>query len=487
MSLHPDQIQALADYNAAIAAGHRSPIIVAATGFGKTHTAAHRIEEVTRAGGRVWFLAHLGELLSNTAARLEARGVEFGWIWGGRERNDRAGCQLVSVASAARRLDDLGPPPDLVIIDECHRATTPSYQATLDAIGRPQAMGLTGTPLRSDGRSMRAGGFDALVRTPDTIDLIRSGRLSPLRAWSWPEPDGLKRIGMKGRDFDQEAAGDAMSDPDVLGDAFAEWEEKCCTGGATRPTAIFTSSVRSANETADTWRRNGFRVMAVSGQSSPDERKEALDRMRGGDLDGLISVDMYIAGLDIPDLGAVVCLRKTDSLIIWLQMIGRGLRKSNVWPDCYLLDPVGNCRRPGLGDPLARRMHLWSLDEGSERRLREAVPPVAVCEWCYSTYVVGNRCQEPGCGWVKQQRTLKDYIVMQGKLAEIKLGVEDKKQQQNIRKQEEANCRTLQDWIALAQRRGYTNPTGWARVRYGIRQKRSRAGPVRKVTNCNDP
>lgn len=82
--LFPDQIQALADYRAACSDGYRAPILLAATGWGKTHTAAHLIQEITNDGGRVWFAAHLGELLDETADRLRQQGVRFGWILGNR-------------------------------------------------------------------------------------------------------------------------------------------------------------------------------------------------------------------------------------------------------------------------------------------------------------------------------------------------------------------------------------------------------------------
>jgi len=488
MSLRPDQVQALADYDAAIRAGARSPIIVAATGFGKTHTAASRMADVVSSGGRVWFLAHLHELLEDTSERLAAAGVRHGWLWGNRRPDPTAACQLVSVATAARRLDELGPRPDLVIIDEVHRATASSYQRVLDAMERPQVMGLTGTPLRTDGRPMRAGGFDALIRTPDTIDLVRAGHLSQLRAWSWPEPSVLARIRMRGGDFDQLAAGHAMCDRAILGDALQHWEERCRVAGSIRPTAVFTSSVEQAHETAEHWRRAGFRAVAVAADTPAAERRDALVRMRSGDLDVLVSADLYIAGLDLPDLGCVLCLRKTDSLIVWLQMVGRGLRKSNTWSDCYLLDHVGNCRRPGLGDPLARRMHMWSLDEG---RLRDVMPPMRVCEKCYSAAMVGNRCLD--CGHIRQtQHKIRDVVLLPGDLVEFRLGQEERRRQRDdaererqqrffAQRREEARCKTLSDWIALGEARGYPNPTGWARVRYGHRQRRKSATRARVV------
>jgi DNA repair protein RadD len=467
MTLFPDQLAAQQAYFDATASGFRAPILVAPTGFGKTHWAADLIAQLVSSGGRVWFLAHLEELLWDTASRLEGRGVRFGWIWAKQPRDPEAKCQVASVATARDRIGSLGAPPDLVVIDECHRTTT-SYYRVLAALGHPPVVGLTGTPIRMDGRSMRSCGYDHLIRTPDTADLIGMGRLSPLDVWSFPPPTGLERL--RESQQDQAIAGEILSGRAILGDALEAWANRC----RDRPTAVFCSGVKAARETAEIWRRAGFRAMAVDGTSSKDERRLANDLIQNSGIDALMSADMYIAGWNIKDLGAIVCLRHTDSLIIWQQMVGRGLRKSTVWPDCVLHDHAGNARRPGLGHPLARRMHLWSLDNGSDRRHREAIPGVRVCEACYSTAMVGNTCQE--CGRTRVIKTPKQAVLLPGDLVRM-----DEREEAALAAQprrEEGQCQTLQDWAALGTARGYANPMGWARVRHGMRQKR-RLGKVR--------
>lgn len=463
MTLFPDQSAAQQAYYAAVADGFRSPILVAPTGFGKTHWAADLIAQMVAQGARTWFLAHLEELLLDTSARLEARGVRFGWIWADEARDPGAQCQVVSVGTARARLADLGPQPDLVIIDECHR-TTQSYHRVLQALGTPPTLGLTGTPIRMDGRSMRSCGYDYLIPTLDTVDLIDIGRLSPLDVWSFPPPSGLDRLRESQRD--QAIAGEILSGRVILGNAVKSWADRC----RDRPTAVFCSGVKAARETAEAWRSAGFRAMAVDGTSSSSDRALANELIRNGGIDALMSADMYIAGWNIEDLGAIVCLRHTDSLIIWQQMIGRGLRKSTVWPDCILHDHAGNARRRGLGHPLARRMHLWSLDDGSDRRHREAIPGVRACEACYSTAMVGDVCQD--CGHVRVIKTLREAVLLPGDLVRLEER-EERQAQQLQRRREEGQCRTLADWIALGQSRGYSNPTGWARVRYAARQKAS--------------
>ena len=222
--------------------------------------------------------------------------------------------------------------------------------------------------------------------------------------------------------------------------------------------------------------------MAVDGKSSANDRRDAIAAARAHAINALVCADLYVAGLDLRDLGCVVCLRPTDSLVVWLQMVGRGLRQSDVWPDCYLHDHAGNCRRPGLGHPLERRMHLWSLDgvpgvgRGGRRNPWDDILPAAYCEKCYSCDMTGNRCNE--CGHVKELRIPPELRVVDGELVAVD-HQEEARQARTQRAREESQCRTLEDWVSLGEYRGYANPVGWARVRYGLRSKRKVAHPSR--------
>ena len=125
MTLRPRQVQAINDIRASYRSGRRSPILCAATGFGKTHTSAQIIRNALDRGRTVWFLAHLREILDDTAKRLRSVNIPFGEIAAGKPREYHRRVQIVSVQTAVRR-DDL-PKPDLVIVDECHLAVATTY------------------------------------------------------------------------------------------------------------------------------------------------------------------------------------------------------------------------------------------------------------------------------------------------------------------------------------------------------------------------
>jgi DNA repair protein RadD len=490
ITLRADQEDALARVAAAFAAGFRAPILVACTGWGKTTASVEYIRRQIADGRRVWFLAHLDSILNSTADRLTTEGIEFGWFWGQKTQDRAAMVQLVSVATAARRLADL-PPADLVIVDECDLAIAASYQRVLDALGRPLVLGLTGTPCRADGRPMRDGGFDELIRTAEAQELVDAGILTTPRLWSFPPPLDLARVRRIGDDYDQRASGAVMSRPKILGNSLEHWLRLCCDGHRIRPTGAFCSSVDAAEALAQRWRDAGFRAMAVDGKSPKGARRDAEQGLRNGQLDLVATADMWLAGVDIKQIAAILCERQTMSLRVWLQMLGRGMRVANDWPDLIILDHVGNTLR--LGTPVDPRMHLWSLDgyKKSPAKNKMIVPTVVICDKCYSTDVnkTTGVCNE--CGHVRPRLPPGVTVDLEGRLWEVDLDPRkrlkeqmerEKEERMKRHRKEESQCQTLADWIALGISRQYKKPQAWAILRFNERQKRRQAheGPVRR-------
>ena len=120
IQLRPRQEKSIEDLRAAFKAGYKAPLLRASTGYGKTAVSIYMIQSAIAKGQRVWFLAHLKELLIDTASRLEAAGIAYGDIRAGMPTNRMAQVQVVSVQTAVRRLDRLEK-PSLIIVDECVR------------------------------------------------------------------------------------------------------------------------------------------------------------------------------------------------------------------------------------------------------------------------------------------------------------------------------------------------------------------------------
>ena len=446
IQLRPRQRKAVDDLRLAYASGARAPILVAPTGFGKTATAAEIVRMTTSRGRRVWFLAHLKEILDDTSERLRKAGIGHGHIRAKRSADYSAMVQVVGVATAVRR--QRLPRPDLIIIDECHLAVAASYQKVIAAAGHPLLMGLTGSPQRLDGRGLGEV-FDRLVPTCSTAELIDEGLLAPVRVYAPPGID-LSGVRSRGGDYDQGQAGEVMSRPAVVGDALSHWR-KLCNG---RRGVAFCTTVAHAQAVAEQWRRAGYHAVAVHGGSDDAERREAVAGLRAGRLDLVACAQLWIAGVDVPEIDAVSWLRPTQSLTAWLQGNGRGLRIAPGKRDLLILDHVGNCGR--LDHPL--KVHEWSLN-GRRKRQREAAPSVKVCPQCFAAMASrASRCDECGHEFTPERRELE---TVDGELVEL---------QQRERRREQGSAHSLQELTALGHKRGYKNPAAWARYVIAARQ-----------------
>ncbi|WP_396275125.1 DEAD/DEAH box helicase family protein [Hyphomonas sp.] len=516
--LRPRQSQAVEDLRLAYATGARAPILVAPTGFGKTATATEIVRLTVSRGRSVWFLAHLREILDDTADRLRAAGISHGSIRAGRSSDYTQLVQVVAVQTAVRRSGL--PRPDLIIIDECHLAVAESYRKVIAAAGHPLLLGLTGTPQRLDGRGLGEV-FDRLVLTCTTAELIDEQLLAPVRVFAPPPPD-LSGLHTRAGDFDQGEASAVLSKPAVVGDALSHWN-KLCVG---RRGVAFCTTVAHAQAVAEQWQRAGYRAVAVHGGSDDAERREAVAGLRAGRLDLVACAQLWIAGVDVPEIDTVIWLRPTQSLTAWLQGNGRGLRIAPGKRDLLVLDHVGNCQR--LGHPL--EVHEWSLD-GRVKRSREAALSVKVCPQCFAAMPSARQtCPDCGHQFTPERRELEH---VEGELVEVQRGselppvgpykkgdivrdsrvpiitnelvvlgvhgdrlnvtslnpVEISKQIQALgytgfglpvsdavfvrrpdHKREQASATTIEDLIAIGKRRGMKNPRGWARHVMAARQ-----------------
>jgi superfamily II DNA or RNA helicase len=451
ITLRPRQDQAVEDLRTAYRSGYRSPILVAPTGFGKTATATTIMRRSVERNRRVWFLAHLREILEDTEKRLLENGMPFGSIRAGRSADYSQLVQIVGVKSAANR--SRLPKPDLIIVDECHLAMAETYRRVIEAAGRPNLLGLTGTPQRLDGRGMNET-FDHLVLTCSTAQLIEEGLLAPVRLFA-PRLADLPTL--RGKDFNQEQDASILGKPAIIGDALSHWN-RLCQG---RRGVAFCCNVRHAQAVAEQWRRAGYRAMAVHGKSDDDDRREAIDGLRAGRLDLVACAQLWIAGVDVPEIDAVIWLRRTTSVTAWLQGNGRGLRTAPGKKDLLIIDHTDNSDPSRLDHPLIERE--WSL-EGKAKKKKEQSISVKLCPKCFAAMPSANpSCSE--CGHVFAVAPRAEMQQIDGELVERKLELRQ-------RRQEQGSAQTLEDLIAVGRRRGMKNPHGWARHVLAARQAR---------------
>ena len=274
-SLRPRQVQAINDIRAAYRAGYRAPILCAPTGFGKTHTSAAIIQSALDKGKTVWFLAHLREILDDTANRLRSVKIPFGEIAAGKPMEYHRRVQVVSVQTAVRR-DGL-PSPDLVIVDECDLAVATTYLKVIGKIGNPPLLGLTGTPCRLDGKGLGEI-FDEIVPTCSTNALIQEKLAPPIRYFAPHRPD-LTGLRMQAGDYKPSDIDGEMDRSTITGDAIKHYQKHCDGKRA----VAFCTSISHAEHVAAEFQAQGYRAAAVSSENKIDpEREAALTGLRNG-------------------------------------------------------------------------------------------------------------------------------------------------------------------------------------------------------------
>lgn len=439
----------------------RSVLIQAPTGAGKTALTSVMAGNAAKKGKRVWFIVHRRELVKQSMTAFQRAGVGYGVVSRGFPLRLLEPVQIASIQTLARRIEKL-PAPDLIIYDECHHIAAGGWAAVYERYPKARHIGLSATPERLDGEGLDKF-FDAIVYGPEPRELIEQGYLSDYSYFtpSAPDTSGLKT---RGKDYDKNAAESAMNVPTVTGDAVAHYRRHC----AGKRAVIFAVSRKHSKDVVASFNAAGIPAAHVDGDTKQGERDRALERFASGEIPVLSNVDLFGEGFDLPMIEAVILLRPTQSLGLYLQMCGRGLRTAPGKRNCVILDHAGNVARHGL--PCDARE--WKLAGRKKKRGgggKQGEPRTEkACIKCSAAHpVTAERCKI--CGTPFPASDGREFEQVDGELTEI-----DKEAHKRERKREEAQARSLEDFQAIGEARGYK--PGWARKRWEIRQQRRQAG-----------
>ncbi|MDY7106712.1 MAG: DUF3427 domain-containing protein [Actinomycetota bacterium] len=360
--------------------GHHHNLLVAATGTGKTVMAALDYASLRAAPGRsrLLYVAHRREILDQAAAtfRHALREPGFGELWVAGARPDRFDHVFASIQSlAATDLDHLPPDHfDVVVVDEFHHAAAPTYRRLLDHVRPRELLGLTATPERSDGLDVLRwfdGRIAAELRLWDAID---QHRLVPFMYYGVHDGVDLRDVPWtRGRGYDVDALSNVYTSTDAWARVVVRETGRHVDDPSTMRALGFCVSVDHARFMARHFASNGIAAVAVSGQSPADERQAALDGLRDGRIRVVFSVDLFNEGVDLPTVDTVLLLRPTESPTLFLQQLGRGLRRSPGKAFCTVLDFVGIHRREFRFDRKLRAL-LGGTRREVERAVRDGFP-----------------------------------------------------------------------------------------------------------------
>ncbi len=347
------QIEALYALEESRSEGAAKGLVQAATGVGKTYLAAFDSAKYKR----VLFVAHREEILKQAAVSFKnvRHSDDYGFFNGKQKDTDKA-VIFASVATLGRKEylteDFFGPETfDYVVIDEFHHAVNDQYQRIVNYFKPQFLLGLTATPERMDGKNI----YEICdYNVPYEISLkeaINKGMLVPFHYYGiYDETDYTSLHLVKGR-YDEKELNETyignVRRTDLIYKYYMKYRSKRALG--------FCCSRQHAEEMAREFSKRGVASAAVysnaDGEFSED-RDRAVAKLKDQEIKVIFSVDMFNEGVDIAALDMVMFLRPTESPIVFLQQLGRGLRTSRGKEYLNVLDFIGNYEKAGRAPSL---------------------------------------------------------------------------------------------------------------------------------------
>jgi superfamily II DNA or RNA helicase len=322
-------------------------LIVMATGTGKTVVSAldyRRLREQGRVR-RLLFVAHRQEILtqSQSVFRQVLRDGAFGELYVNGSVPVGWEAVFASVQSLARMDLDRLPADhfDMVIVDEFHHAGASSYQRLLRHVRPKVLVGLTATPERTDGLDVRAyfnGRVAAELRLWDALD---QQLLAPFQYFGSHDDVDLSSIRWTRGSYDQAELENVYTGNDArVALVLRQIVDKIAEPGEMRALG-FCVSVAHAEFMADRFNAAGIPSLALSANSPTEVRKTALGDLRDRKINVIFTVDLFNEGIDLPTIDTILFLRPTESATVFLQQLGRGLRRSADKAYVTVLDFIG--------------------------------------------------------------------------------------------------------------------------------------------------
>ncbi|GAB2935866.1 DEAD/DEAH box helicase [Rhodococcus aerolatus] len=353
---------------------HRN-LLVAATGTGKTVVAALDYAALCEQSGyqpSLLFVAHRKEILEQslrTYREVLGDGA-FGELFVDGLRPTRWRHVFASVQGLNRTmLDGLDPDQfEVVVIDEFHHAEAPTYRHLLEHLQPRELLGLTATPERSDGVNVSQFFDNRVAYELRLWDALDQDLLCPFHYYGVADGTDLSTIEWTRGAYDLAGLSNVYTGNDARARIVLNALRDTVNDPSTIRALGFCVSVAHAQYMARVFTEAGLPSLAVSGESSRDDRAAAFASLRAGDARCLFAVDLFNEGLDIPDVDTLLLLRPTQSATVFLQQLGRGLRRTRGKAVLTVLDFIGQQRREFRFD-----LKLRALTGGTRKELETQV------------------------------------------------------------------------------------------------------------------
>ncbi len=310
MRLRPYQSEAL---NLFEKSSKKSMLIVAPTGAGKGTMATELIRRYVSKRRRVVFMVHRREIINDIVSRLEAHSIKAA--------TSIISDRMVRVISVQQAPAAQMQPPDLLILDEAHHYAADVWRGIAENIQAKRVVGFTATPQRADGRPL-GDIFDELISVVNYSWLIQKQFLVPCKVLRPPQI------------LENELAQDPV-------DAYLRY-------GNNQRALMFVRRIEDARNCRDQLLQHGIPADYVTAQTRKEDRDQALQMLRTGELQIIVNVGTLTEGVDVPEVSCIVLARPCAHASLYVQIAGRALRSAPGKHEATLIDLVGASHIHGL-------------------------------------------------------------------------------------------------------------------------------------------
>ncbi len=319
--------------------GAQKALVISATGTGKTYLSAFDVKQYNP--DRMLFIVHREQILQKSLKDFQkVLGFEDdeGCLYksGTDISQKRYIFATIQTISRADNLQAFDPTFfNYILIDEVHKAGADSYKKVMNYFQPDFYLGMTATPERTDGQNIYEL-FDYNIayeiRLQEALD---NDMLCPFIYY------GVSDIKIDGKLIDEKATFSNLVSEQRVNHILEKIAYYGVSGEAVKG-LIFCSSVNEAKELEGRFNARGLRTRSLSGEDSQEERQRVVQDLENGNVDYILTVDIFNEGIDIPSVNQVVMLRNTQSSIIFIQQLGRGLRKHDSKEYVTIIDFIGN-------------------------------------------------------------------------------------------------------------------------------------------------
>ncbi|WP_430481787.1 DEAD/DEAH box helicase family protein [Rossellomorea marisflavi] len=348
------QIEALEELEKSFEEGYSKSLVVMATGLGKTYLAAFFAKKFKR----VLFVAHREEILKQAEKSFKMVNPQITTgLYNGVEKVSDAEAVFASIFTLSRQkhMTRFNPNDfDLIVMDEFHHAAANTYQRVLNYFEPSFLLGITATPDRNDNRDIYAICEGNLAYRIDFLQAINQGWLSPFHYYGVYDDTDYSQLTWLGSRYDEEELLAVQMRDSLAQKTIGAWEKH-----KQKRSLVFCSSIRQAEFLSQHFNKKGYNTTALTSKANGISRSQVINQLEEGIIDAIFTVDLFNEGVDIPSVDTLLFVRPTESLTVFTQQIGRGLRLHHNKDQCVIIDLIGNYRNADI------KMSLF--DQSSEK------------------------------------------------------------------------------------------------------------------------